>query len=198
MMFASSIGPTGQNPGYLRPETGCPRPFPQFLSPPRLLDFNNGRVPFASAQIGPSFRNEISPRAGLLRVREFTMAEIEHFVDPDDKTHIKFKEVRDVELDLLDRHVQVAGTNDEADTHGSRRSSRGRCYRQRDSRVLHGPDYGYTSSCSGSASTPLACDSVSIWEMKWPTMLPTAGTRRSKTRMGGRNVLVVPTELLMI
>lgn len=75
----------------------------------RLLDFNNGRVPFASAQIGRSFRNEISPRAGLLRVREFTMAEIEHYVDPEDKRHERFHEVRDVVLDLLDRHVQSAG-----------------------------------------------------------------------------------------
>lgn len=35
----------------------------------RLLEANNGRLPFASAQVGPAFRNEISPRAGLLRVR---------------------------------------------------------------------------------------------------------------------------------
>lgn len=67
-------------------------------------------MPFASAQIGRSFRNEISPRAGLLRVREFTMAEIEHFVDPEDKSHERFDEVRDVELVLLDRHVQSAGS----------------------------------------------------------------------------------------
>jgi hypothetical protein len=39
----------------------------------------------ALLQIGSSYRNEISPRAGLLRVREFTQAEIEHFVNPNDK-----------------------------------------------------------------------------------------------------------------
>jgi hypothetical protein len=61
----------------------------------RLYDFNNGKLPFAGAQIGVAFRNEISPRSGLLRVREFTMAEIEHFVDPENKNHPKFK-VRDV------------------------------------------------------------------------------------------------------
>lgn len=104
-MFASSIGPTGQHPGFLRPETAQGH----FLNFSRLLEFNNGRVPFASAQIGRSFRNEISPRAGLLRVREFTMAEIEHFVDPDDKKHERFNEVRDVKLTLLDRHIQEAG-----------------------------------------------------------------------------------------
>ncbi|TFY78536.1 hypothetical protein EWM64_g5475 [Hericium alpestre] len=105
LMFTSSIGPTGQHPGYLRPETAQGH----FLNFSRLLEFNNGRVPFASAQIGRSFRNEISPRAGLLRVREFTMAEIEHFVDPTDKRHARFNEVRDVILTLLDRTVQEAG-----------------------------------------------------------------------------------------
>jgi glycyl-tRNA synthetase len=43
-------------------------------------------------------------------VREFTMAEIEHYVDPADKTHERFNEVRDIELVLLDRHVQSAGS----------------------------------------------------------------------------------------
>ncbi|KAF9450846.1 glycine-tRNA ligase [Macrolepiota fuliginosa MF-IS2] len=108
LMFASSIGPTGQHPGFLRPETAQGH----FLNFSRLLEYNNGRVPFASAQIGRSFRNEISPRAGLLRVREFTMAEIEHYVDPEDKNHDKFKEVRDVELILLDRHVQESGSSE--------------------------------------------------------------------------------------
>lgn len=105
-MFGSSIGPTGQHPGFLRPETAQGH----FTNFSRLLEFNNGRIPFASAQIGRSFRNEISPRAGLLRVREFNMAEIEHFVDPEDKKHTRFDEVRDVELVLLDRHVQAGGS----------------------------------------------------------------------------------------
>jgi glycyl-tRNA synthetase len=109
-MFGSSIGPTGQHPGFLRPETAQGH----FTNFSRLLEFNNGRVPFASAQIGRAFRNEISPRAGLLRVREFTMAEIEHYVDPLDKKHARFNEVRDVELVLLNRHVQAAGTTETA------------------------------------------------------------------------------------
>ena len=37
-----------------------------------------------------AFRNEIHPKQGLLRVREFQMAEIEYFVDPQDKSHPKF------------------------------------------------------------------------------------------------------------
>ena len=104
-MFGSSIGPTGQVKGYLRPETAQGH----FVNFARLLEFNNGRVPFASAQIGRSFRNEISPRQGLLRVREFTMAEIEHFVDPADKNHVRFNEVKDVKLMLLPKDVQQEG-----------------------------------------------------------------------------------------
>jgi glycyl-tRNA synthetase len=43
-------------------------------------------------------------------VREFTMAEIEHYVDPLDKSHPRFREVRDVVLTLLDRDVQFSGS----------------------------------------------------------------------------------------
>lgn len=50
-----------------------------------LLYYNGGKLPFAAAQIGQSYRNEIAPRAGLLRVREFTQAEIEHFCHPEKK-----------------------------------------------------------------------------------------------------------------
>jgi glycyl-tRNA synthetase len=67
-------------------------------------------MPFASASIGKSFRNEISPRSGLLRVREFLMAEIEHFVDPLDKKHPRFPEVAEkVSLRLLPRTIQELG-----------------------------------------------------------------------------------------
>ncbi|WFD00536.1 glycine--tRNA ligase [Malassezia yamatoensis] len=105
LMFESNIGPTGQTKGYLRPETAQGH----FVNFERLLDFNNGRVPFASAQIGKSFRNEISPRAGLLRVREFVMAEIEHYVDPENKKHARFRDVENLVVPLLHRDVQKAG-----------------------------------------------------------------------------------------
>ncbi|KAF2654266.1 glycyl-tRNA synthetase-like protein [Lophiostoma macrostomum CBS 122681] len=106
LMFQTSIGPSSNLPGYLRPETAQG----QFLNFAKLLEFNQQSMPFASASIGKSFRNEISPRAGLLRVREFLMAEIEHFVDPEGgKKHPFFEEVKDVELELLNRDVQLAG-----------------------------------------------------------------------------------------
>ncbi|KAL4926014.1 uncharacterized protein BDV17DRAFT_293996 [Aspergillus undulatus] len=68
-----------RSPGYLRPETAQG----QFLNFKKLLDYNQNSMPFASALIGESFRNEVSPRSGLLRVGEFLMAEIGHFVDPE-------------------------------------------------------------------------------------------------------------------
>lgn len=105
LMFSTSIGPSANLPGYLRPETAQG----QFLTFSKLLGFNGAKMPFASASIGKSFRNEISPKAGLLRVREFLMAEIEHYVDPEVKTHPRFHEVADVKLRFLDSHVQQSG-----------------------------------------------------------------------------------------
>ena len=72
LMFDVSIG-AAKLPAYLRPETAQG----QFLNFSKLLEFNQQSMPFASASIGKSARNEIAPRAGLLRVREFLMAEIE-------------------------------------------------------------------------------------------------------------------------
>ena len=107
LMFQTSIGPSSNLPGYLRPETAQG----QFLNFAKLLEFNTGQMPFASASIGKSYRNEISPRAGLLRVREFLMAEIEHFVDPEGhKKHARFHEVENIELAFLDRHTQLSGS----------------------------------------------------------------------------------------
>ena len=105
LMFDTQIGPTGQFKGFLRPETAQGH----FLNFKRLLEFNNDQMPFASASIGKSFRNEISPRQGLLRVREFTMAEIEHYVHPDRKSHEKFCDVKDVELPLYSKAAQLEG-----------------------------------------------------------------------------------------
>lgn len=89
LMFNTMIGPSGLVKGFLRPETAQGI----FVNFKRLLEFNQGRLPFAAAQIGNSFRNEISPRSGLLRVREFTMCEIEHFCDT--KDHPKFETLKD-------------------------------------------------------------------------------------------------------
>jgi glycyl-tRNA synthetase len=105
LMFGTQIGPTGLIKGFLRPETAQGI----FVNFKRLLEFNQGRLPFAAAQIGNSFRNEISPRSGLIRVREFTMAEIEHFCDPNDKSHPKFEDVKDYKMLLYSACNQMDG-----------------------------------------------------------------------------------------
>ncbi|KAK7070591.1 hypothetical protein SK128_018439 [Halocaridina rubra] len=105
LMFPISIGPTGNLKGFLRPETAQGI----FVNFKRLLEYNQKRLPFACAQVGNSYRNEISPRSGLLRVREFTMAEVEHFCDPDDKSHPKFNQVADTEMILYSGCAQMDG-----------------------------------------------------------------------------------------
>jgi glycyl-tRNA synthetase len=105
LMFQTSIGPSGLSPGYMRPETAQGI----FVNFKDLYYYNGNKLPFAAAQIGQAFRNEISPRQGLLRVREFTLAEIEHFVDPEDKSHPKFRDVSDLEFFMFPREQQLTG-----------------------------------------------------------------------------------------
>lgn len=103
LMFKTTIGPEGTQVGFFRPETAQGL----FVNFRRLLDYNAQKMPFAAAQVGLGFRNEISPRAGLLRVREFCMAEIEHFVDPKNKKHPRFSSLASKELILFGRDAQL-------------------------------------------------------------------------------------------
>jgi glycyl-tRNA synthetase len=91
LMFKTMIGPGNKMAGYLRPETAQG----MFINFPRLLRYFRDSLPFAAVQIGKSFRNEISPRQGVIRLREFTQAEAEIFIDPRDKSHPRFSEVKD-------------------------------------------------------------------------------------------------------
>eukprot|EP00163_Fabomonas_tropica_P017330 TRINITY_DN3082_c0_g1_i1.p1 TRINITY_DN3082_c0_g1~~TRINITY_DN3082_c0_g1_i1.p1 ORF type:complete len:563 (+),score=190.65 TRINITY_DN3082_c0_g1_i1:587-2275(+) len=104
LMFETQIGPTGKLRGFLRPETAQNI----FVNYAKLYEQNGKRLPFAAAQIGEAFRNEIAPRSGLLRVRQFTMAEIEHFCHPDKKgDHPRFDKYKDYELPLFSREAQM-------------------------------------------------------------------------------------------
>lgn len=112
LMFQTTIGPHASSRGFLRPETAQGI----FVNFNDLYKYNGQRLPFAAAQIGPSYRNEIRPRAGLLRVREFTQAEIEHFVHPRDKAmHPRFGEVKGVQLAFLSRTAQRNNEEPEVD-----------------------------------------------------------------------------------
>ena len=95
LMFETNIGPGSSNPGYLRPET-AQGIFTEF---PRFKEYMRNQLPFGITQIGKVYRNEISPRQGLVRVREFTQAELEHFIDPEEDSP-DIEKVNDVELKL--------------------------------------------------------------------------------------------------
>ncbi|GAB6879607.1 glycine--tRNA ligase [Halorubrum gandharaense] len=95
LMFATNIGPGDSQPGYLRPETAQGI----FVEFPRLKEYARGNLPFGITQIGPAYRNEISPRGGLLRLREFTQAELETFIDPEEDEP-RLEKVADVEVVL--------------------------------------------------------------------------------------------------
>ena len=79
-----------------------------FLNFKTLYEFNQKRLPLIVAQIGKSFRNEISPKGGLLRQREFLMAEIEHFCDPilKYKPYQNFSKVSSIEISFLTSQSQ--------------------------------------------------------------------------------------------
>ncbi|MBM3292161.1 glycine--tRNA ligase, partial [Candidatus Bathyarchaeota archaeon] len=77
-MFQTQIGATGNEIGYMRPEAAQG----MFLNFKRCFQANRERIPFAISQQGTVMRNEISPRRGVHRVREFTIMELELFYDP--------------------------------------------------------------------------------------------------------------------
>ena len=94
LMFKTQVGPveSDENLAYLRPET-AQAIFTQFKN---VLDATSRKLPFGIAQIGKSFRNEITPRNFIFRVREFEQAELEYFVAPgeDEKWHEIWKNAR--------------------------------------------------------------------------------------------------------
>lgn len=109
LMFKTMIGPGNKMTGYMRPETAQG----MFINFPRLLRYFRGALPFAAVQIGKSYRNEISPRQGVIRLREFTQAEAEIFIDPRDKTHPRFDEVKDIRMKFYSQEAQEKGEEEE-------------------------------------------------------------------------------------
>jgi glycyl-tRNA synthetase len=102
LMFETSIGPGSSNPGYLRPETAQGI----FVDFPRLKEYARGDLPFGVTQIGRAYRNEISPRNAVVRSREFTQAELELFIDPEEDEP-DLATVEDVEAPLYSATMQT-------------------------------------------------------------------------------------------
>lgn len=115
LMFKTQVGPveSDENLAYLRPET-AQAIFTQFKN---VVDSTSRKLPFGIAQIGKSFRNEITPRNFIFRVREFEQAELEFFVYPgeDEKWHEQWKEARVKwweEQGLPREHINIYKTPD--------------------------------------------------------------------------------------
>ena len=105
MMFRVGIGPDSE-PAYLRPET-CQS---IFVDAPRLFKTMRVRLPQGVAQVGKSFRNEIAPRQGLLRLREFYQAEIEVFCNPGRLDEApRFGEVAETRVSIGGQDTTCAG-----------------------------------------------------------------------------------------
>ena len=81
LMFSTRIGAKkGGRVAYMRPETAQG----MFMLYPALFRHFKQKLPFGAIQTGKGYRNEISPRQGMIRLREFNMAELEYFIDPEE------------------------------------------------------------------------------------------------------------------
>ncbi len=94
LLFKTFIGPTENSSAeiYLRPETAQGI----FINFKNILQSSRLKIPFGVAQIGKSFRNEITPGNFIFRTREFEQMEMEFFVKPSEaeKWHEKWQEQR--------------------------------------------------------------------------------------------------------
>ncbi|MCC5021706.1 MAG: glycine--tRNA ligase [Candidatus Synoicihabitans palmerolidicus] len=81
MMFETNVGALrdGSSVSYLRPETAQG----MFVNFKNIVDTGRVKLPFGIAQIGTSFRNEITPRNFIFRSREFEQMEMEYFIHED-------------------------------------------------------------------------------------------------------------------
>ncbi|MGB1766882.1 MAG: glycine--tRNA ligase, partial [Poseidonia sp.] len=98
LMFNTTIGAgTSGRAGFLRPETAQG----MFTSYNALYRHFRERLPFGAMQVGKGYRNEIAPRQGMIRLREFNMAELEYFIDPEAELSDDLSPWNDQRMDLI-------------------------------------------------------------------------------------------------
>ena len=109
-MFKTSVGPVEETASvaYLRPETAQGI----FINFKNVMSFARKKPPFGIAQIGKSFRNEITPGNFIFRTREFEQMEMEFFVPPEEagEWYETWKKARYdwyVELGIREDHLQM-------------------------------------------------------------------------------------------
>jgi len=107
-MFTTTIGPYSTSVGYGRPEAAQGI----FVEFKRIFESARNRLPLGVAQIGHALRNEISPRQGPVRLREFTIIDIEFFLDPEDKKCLIIGDVEDETLRMVLAENKLKGNTE--------------------------------------------------------------------------------------
>jgi glycyl-tRNA synthetase len=107
-MFETTIGPYSGSVGYGRPEAAQGI----FVEFNRLYGVAREKLPFGVIQLGHALRNEISPRQGLIRLREFTIADLEFFFDPEEPDCCFLKEVENEGLPFLLGETRLANSEE--------------------------------------------------------------------------------------
>jgi glycyl-tRNA synthetase len=102
LMLKTNVGPVEGTNAYLRPET-AQGIFTNFKN---ILNSTRAKLPFGVAQIGISYRNEISPRQWVIRLREFNQMEIEFFFNPKKPEYSNFSEISNKKLKIVTREEQ--------------------------------------------------------------------------------------------
>lgn len=97
LMFKTTVGAGSAKPGYMRPETAQG----MFVNFSQIYRHGREKLPVGAVQLGRAFRNEISPRQGLVRLREFHQMEAEIFFHPERKTWPRYEGVKDQVLPLV-------------------------------------------------------------------------------------------------
>ncbi|MEM5773308.1 MAG: glycine--tRNA ligase [Candidatus Aenigmatarchaeota archaeon] len=101
LMLSTNVGPAAGSVAYLRPETAQGI----FVNFKNLLSSTRATLPFGIAQVGRSYRNEISPRQWIMRLREFNQMEIEYFFNPK-KAKAPNQEILKNKIRILTREAQ--------------------------------------------------------------------------------------------
>ncbi|UCE15782.1 MAG: glycine--tRNA ligase [Candidatus Bathyarchaeota archaeon] len=107
-MFETTIGPYSEAVGYGRPEAAQGI----FVEYKRIYECARKKLPLGVAIIGHALRNEISPRQGPIRLREFTIMDLEFFFDPEKPQCTMLKEVENETLRLLHGKMVLKGVEE--------------------------------------------------------------------------------------
>src|SRR3989344_764415 len=103
MMLEVKVGVTGDETMYLRPETAQNA----YTSFKREFMALRGKLPMGLAIIGKAFRNEINPRQGFFRLREFTQAELQIFFK-ENNFEVNFNEVKNYKVRIMNKDIKCS------------------------------------------------------------------------------------------